>query len=266
MIAACRLAVGVRQSVRYLALVTLVPCLAGGCSVDGHAVDAALPREQSALDFPPEVHRLPAAHVGGEVDVMSVTVMAWAVIVSMDVHAPVESLYRLVAENKLLSNEDGTGEHLVEMLSEFLHADVMVTGDEHLVRTLAWLPDGVPHGEVTDVTEMDDGVILVDGLPKDVGMLLRGDPVGIHEGTVVIVEVGVADDEYAAGVAPVAERLVKLLYHDVPASLAVALVFSVVTPLRVPLSVPESMIRDAMPPVHKNFGCTQYEHMSCFLA
>lgn len=230
MIAACRLAVGVRQSVRYLALVTLVPCLAGGCSVDGHAVDAALPREQSALDFPPEVHRLPAAHVGGEVGVMSVTVMAWAVIVSMDVHAPVESLYRLVAENELLSNEDGTGEHLVEVLTELLHADVMVTGDEYLVRTLAWLPDGVPHGEVTDVTEMDDGVILVDGLPKDVGMLLRGNPVGIHEGTVVIVEVGVADDEYAAGVAPVAERLVKLLYHDVPASLAVASVFAVVTP------------------------------------
>lgn len=225
MIAACRLAVGVRQSVRCLALVTLVPCLAGGRTVDGHAVDAALPGEQSALDFPPEVHRLPAAHVGGEVDVMHVTVMAWAVVVPMDVHAPVESLYRLVAENELLGNEDGTGEHLVEVLSEFLHADVMVTGDEYLVRTLAWLPDGVPHGEVTDVTEMDDGIVLMDGLPEDVGMLLRDNPVRIHEGTVVIVEVGVADDEYAAGVAPVAERLVKLLYHDMPASLAVASVF-----------------------------------------
>lgn len=199
--------------------------LLGGCSVDGHAVDAALPGEQSALDFPPEVHRLPAAHVGGEVDVMRVTVMAWAVVVPMDVHAPVKSLYRLVAENELLSNEDGTGEHLVEVLSEFLHADVMVTGDEYLVRTLAWLPDGVPHGEVTDVAEMNDGVILVDGFPEDVSMFLGGNPVGIHESTVVIVEVGVADDEYAAGVAPVAERIVKLLYHDVPASLAVASVF-----------------------------------------
>lgn len=184
-----------------------------------------MPGEQPALDFPPEVHRLPATHVGGEVDVMRVTVMAWAVIVSMDVHAPVESLYRFVAENELLGNEDGTGEHLVEVLPELLHADVMVAGNEYLVRTLAWLPDGVPHGEVTDVTEVNDSVVLVDGLPEDVSMLLWGNPVGIHEGTIVIVEVGVADDEYAASVAPVAERLVKLLYHGVPASLAVASVF-----------------------------------------
>lgn len=191
-----------------------------GGGIYGHAMDAALLGEKSVLDLAPEVHRLPPADVGGKIDVMGVSMMPLGMVVPMDVHAPVKPLDRLVAEDELLGNEEGTGVHLVEVPAEFLDADVMVTSDKDLVRVLAGLPDVIPYLEASHVTEMNDGVVAVDGVAEDGDVLLWLDPVGVHELAVEVIEVRVADDEHASLGTPAAERFVELLDHGLSAPLS----------------------------------------------
>lgn len=171
--------------------------------------------KETALDEVCKVHYLVSDDVRCEVEVRPVAFVSLVVVMTVDVHTPVESLYRLVREDELLGDEQGTGVYLVEVLTQFLHANIMVSGNEYLMGALVRLPDGIPHFKASHITEMDDGIIPMYPFANRLDMLFDGNPVGIHELAVEVMEVGIADDIDGATIGPRLEHVIELLNHFV---------------------------------------------------